>query len=110
MRIILDECTPRRLRLLLSGHEVTTVSRAGWNGIKNGELLRRITAAGHEVFITVDQSLEYEQNLREHGSLIVCVLAGASNRESDLAPLMRQAAVALETAVPGDLIRIGKKD
>ena len=39
MRILLDEDLPRRLGALLVGHEVSTVQRSGWSGIKNGKLL-----------------------------------------------------------------------
>jgi hypothetical protein len=30
----------------LAGHEVTTVSGQGWQGLKNGELFRRALGAG----------------------------------------------------------------
>jgi predicted nuclease of predicted toxin-antitoxin system len=36
MRILLDEDLPRRLGALLIGHELATVQRRGWSGIKNG--------------------------------------------------------------------------
>ena len=39
MRILLDECVPRRLRAELTGHDVHTVPEMGWSGKKNGELL-----------------------------------------------------------------------
>ena len=44
------------------GHDVRTVTEMGWSGIKKGPLLRR---AGQEfdVFLTVDQGVEYQQNL-----------------------------------------------
>jgi len=42
MRIILDECLPKRLVRKLPGHESVTVPMAGWAGILNGELLNRI--------------------------------------------------------------------
>ena len=46
MRILLDECLPARLRRDLPGHEVLTVPRAGWAGVKNGKLLRLIAESG----------------------------------------------------------------
>jgi hypothetical protein len=39
MRILLDECLPRRLKDDLPEHDVRTVPDAGWKGRKNGELL-----------------------------------------------------------------------
>lgn len=39
MRILLDEDLPRRLAAMLVSHDVSTVQRSGWTGIKNGKLL-----------------------------------------------------------------------
>jgi len=39
MKLLLDECIPKRLRLDFPGHEVITVEEAGLAGLKNGELL-----------------------------------------------------------------------
>jgi hypothetical protein len=36
MRVLLDECLPRKLGRLLVGHEVSTVQKAGWAGVVNG--------------------------------------------------------------------------
>jgi hypothetical protein len=55
MRVLLDECVPRKLRQELPGHEVSTLRDMGWARLKNGPLLAR--AAGQfEAFITVDQN------------------------------------------------------
>jgi predicted nuclease of predicted toxin-antitoxin system len=61
MRVLLDECVPRRLRAELPGHEVKTVAEAGWAGTKNGVLLQ-VAAAQFDVLLTVDSRLEYQQN------------------------------------------------
>ncbi len=39
MRILLDECVPRRFRRELPQHEVQTVPEMGWASLKNGDLL-----------------------------------------------------------------------
>jgi hypothetical protein len=39
MRVLLDECLPRKLKGHVHDHEVTTVPEAGWAGTKNGALL-----------------------------------------------------------------------
>ena len=57
--MLLDELAP-----LLVGHEVVTVQSRGWAGVKNGELLRQASAGGFEVFITSDQNLQFQQNLK----------------------------------------------
>ncbi|HRJ42715.1 MAG TPA: hypothetical protein PL105_12595 [Caldilineaceae bacterium] len=36
MKVLLDECLPRRLKRELSGHPVSTVPEMGWVGVKNG--------------------------------------------------------------------------
>nr|VFK64175.1 MAG: hypothetical protein BECKUNK1418G_GA0071005_10434 [Candidatus Kentron sp. UNK]VFK71002.1 MAG: hypothetical protein BECKUNK1418H_GA0071006_10474 [Candidatus Kentron sp. UNK] len=55
MRILLDECLPKRLKSdLKERHEVSTVQEMGWKSIVNGELLRRADKAGFDVFLTDD--------------------------------------------------------
>ena len=41
MRLLLDECVPKRLKRELPGHHVKTVQDMGRAGIKNGALLKR---------------------------------------------------------------------
>ena len=41
MKILFDECVPKRLYKLLEGHDVKTVQDMGWKGVKNGELLTK---------------------------------------------------------------------
>jgi predicted nuclease of predicted toxin-antitoxin system len=40
MRVLLDECLPRKLKNDLPGHAARTVPEMGWAGKKNGELLQ----------------------------------------------------------------------
>jgi hypothetical protein len=77
----------------------------GWSGKKNGELLRLMMPAGIEVFLTVDQNLSFQQNVRTAG-LFVVVLVAPTNRLSDLVPLIPQVHAALATAKAGDLIEV----
>ena len=86
MRVLLDECMPRKLKRELEGHDAHTVPEMGWASKKNGELLR--LAAGHfDVFLTVDRSLAYQQNLTGI-SIAINSLNARSNRMVDLRPLM----------------------
>ena len=67
MRLLLDACTPRRLKRDFTGHEVSTVEEAGLKGFKNGDLLR--AASGNfDVLITVDQNLLHQQTSLHTGS------------------------------------------
>jgi hypothetical protein len=60
MRVILDECLPRKLGLELVGHVVTSVQASGWAGIHNGRLLTLIEGK-FDAFITVDKNLPAQQ-------------------------------------------------
>jgi predicted nuclease of predicted toxin-antitoxin system len=62
MRLLLDEHLPIGLAAELHGHAVDTVSGRGWTGIKNGELLRRMTGQ-YDVLVTKDRSIEFQQRL-----------------------------------------------
>lgn len=64
MKILLDESTPQKLRLIIAGdHTVVTAWFQGWFGLKNGALLDAAEGAGFDIFITADQELTYQQNL-----------------------------------------------
>jgi len=88
MRILLDECLPARLRRELPEHEVQTVPRAGWSGIKNGRLLQLIAASGqYDIFLTMDKSLPHQQQLKDLPFAIV-ILRAASNSLEHTRPLV----------------------
>jgi hypothetical protein len=72
MRILLDEDLPRSLGKLLTGHEPETVPRCGWSGVKNGKLLA-LAATRFDVFLTMDQNIEFQQNL---ATLPIAILEG----------------------------------
>lgn len=102
MRLILDECLPRRLGLELAGHLVATVSQAGWAGISNGQLLARIVG-NNDAFITVDKNLPAQQKTTALPFGVV-VLRAPSNKLADLKPLVPQMLVVLATLQPGQVI------
>jgi hypothetical protein len=62
MRILVDECLPRKLKKELLGHEVRTVPEMGWASRKNGELLKFMSGQ-FDVFLTIDGSLRYQHDL-----------------------------------------------
>lgn len=63
MRVLLDEDLPRELRRELVGHQVSTVRDMGWNGLKNGVLLRLASASGFELFLTADRGIPYQRKV-----------------------------------------------
>jgi hypothetical protein len=77
----------------------------GWSGKKNGELLRLMLPEHFEVFVTVDQNLRYQQDLRA-AQIAVVVLVAPTNRLADLLPLMPAVLTSLATIQPGDLVEI----
>ncbi|HEX8172641.1 MAG TPA: DUF5615 family PIN-like protein [Thermoanaerobaculia bacterium] len=87
MRILLDECVPRRLKRHFRDRGlVLTVTDAGLSGYKNGQLLRRVSG-DFDVFITIDKSIEHQQNLA--GLEIALVLLRVrSNDIVDIEPVM----------------------
>ncbi len=80
MNVLLDECIPRKLKHEFKGHSVSTVTEEGWSGRKNGDLLR-LAEKKFDVFITVDQSLSYQQNIAKFK--ITTVLLAAKNNDLD---------------------------
>ncbi len=82
MKVLLDECVPRKFGSLLSGHAVKTVVQAGWKGITNGELLKT-ASAGFDVFISVDRNLSFQQNVKAL-PIPVIVIHSLSTKLKDL--------------------------
>lgn len=105
MRVLLDECVPKRLGRELAGHAVRTVPEEDWSGKKNGELLGLMSAAGFEVLLAVDQGVRYQQNLQAAGIAVVVMFA-ASNQLADLVPLVPDVLAALNRVQPGDVVEI----
>jgi predicted nuclease of predicted toxin-antitoxin system len=100
--VLIDESLPKPIRRDLAGHRAFTVQQQGWSKTKNGALLRIAESAGFEVFLTADQSLQYQQNLHE-SKLRIIVFAAVSNRFEHIRPLLTQAMEALQEMMPGDL-------
>jgi len=105
MKVLLDECVPRKLRRAIANHEVRTVTESGWSGLKNGELLA-LAEVEFDVFLTVDQNLIFQQNLQRFNIGVILIVA-RNNRFKTLLPLMPEVNVAIEKIKPGELTRIG---
>jgi predicted nuclease of predicted toxin-antitoxin system len=104
MRILLDESLPIELRFEISGHDIRYVREVAWTGLKNGELLAR-AAASFDVFLTADQNLEHQQNLKTL-PIAVIVLVARSNRLEELRPLLARLHQVLSSLMPRTLIRV----
>ncbi len=99
MRVLLDECVTRYLKREFVGHEVLTVEEAGFKGLRNGRLLQ--AASGQfDALVTVDQNLQYQQNLSNF-ALAVIVLKARRSTYPMLKPLMPRVLECLEAIRPG---------
>ncbi len=104
MRVLLDECVPRKLRSELPGHDVKTVAEMKWAGTKNGALLRR-AASEFDVLLTVDQGIPYQQNI-EGLSLALVIIKAPSNDIKDLRLKMSEVLRVLATIQPGQVVQV----
>lgn len=99
MRVLLDECIPRRLKRELVGHDVKTAPEMGWASKKNGELLA-LAAVEFDILLTSDRNLSHQQNLSAFDIAVIVLVAG-SNRIDDLRPLVPRVLEALTTVRRG---------
>jgi hypothetical protein len=106
MRLLLDECVPRKLKNHLPGIECRTVPEAGLAGKKNGELLSLAEGAGFQALLTIDQGIEFEQNLR-HRTIGVVVIRVQSSRLDDLLPHAPAILSAVSSIQPGQFVKVG---
>jgi hypothetical protein len=104
MRILLDENLDWRLARSLPGHEVESVQKNGWAGIKNGQLQARAEQA-FDVFVTMDGNLAFQQNYTRLQIAIVALRA-PSNRLRDTEPLMAKLLAMLPDLQPGTAINV----
>jgi len=106
VKILLDECVPARLRRSLAQHEVTTVPRKGWSGIKNGDLFA-LAEKEFDVSITVDRKLSEQQHLPGF-QIAIILLRASSNRLEDIRPLAPTVLEQLAHVPAGALTVIGE--
>jgi hypothetical protein len=104
MRVLLDECLPKKLKRDVQADVVRTVPEMGWAGTKNGALLR-LAEEVFDVFLTNDQNLEYQQTLRRL-DLAFVVLVAPTNDIADLQPLMPAVNDALRNLYAGELVYV----
>ena len=105
MRLLLDECVPKRLRRELPSHDVYTVPEMGWAGRENGELLG-VAESEFQVLITVDRKLKYQQSIAGR-NIAVVVLVARRNKIEFLRPLVTELERTLAEIKPGELREVG---
>lgn len=107
MKVLLEECIPRKLKYSLPDHDCQTVPEAGFTGEKNGVLPDLAEGAGFDALVTMDKGVEYEQNLA-HRRIAIVILRARSNRLRDLLPLKPDLVQTLQLIRNGEIRRIGE--
>ena len=83
MKILLDECITKRLKLHLAEFEVFTVRELGLSGVKNGNLMKYCSDNNFDILLTIDKNLMYQQNLDKY-SVTIVVLNSLTSKIDEL--------------------------
>ena len=102
MRILFDQGVPVPLRKQLTGHEVTTCKEKGWDQITNGDLITQAETL-FDVFVSTDQNLKYQQNLKNRKIAILVLPTTSWRKLEQNAATIKQA---LDTLKPGQYLEI----
>jgi hypothetical protein len=106
MRLLLDECIPRKLKNSLRNYDCRTVPEEGWSGKKNGELLDLAEKSGFQVFLSLDRGIEFQQNLAPR-LITVVLIRTKSNRLADLLAQVPEVLNVVDSLRAGQLIKVG---
>ena len=107
--MLLDEDLDVRLRKSFgAGVSVETVTHRGWNGKKNGDLLR-LAESSFDVLVTADTNLAFQQNLSLYEIAIV-VLHPRTKLLRHLAELIPLVEELLPDIRPGQAIEVHPPD
>jgi hypothetical protein len=100
MRLIFDENLPVDLAQSFEPpHDADHVEELGWKGIKNGDLLGRISG-NYDAFLTGDTNLPHQQKLSRY-DVAVIVIRPHRNTLAEFIALVPAVLVALPTAPKG---------
>jgi len=83
MKIIIDECLPKRVTQFFEKGSAYTVPQIGLSGSKDTKLLNELDKREIDIFITIDGNIEYQQQFinRTFGTVVII---SVSNRFNDL--------------------------
>jgi predicted nuclease of predicted toxin-antitoxin system len=104
LRILLDKNVPGILARELPGHDVRTVQRMRWSGIRNGELLR-LASREFQVLITFDRSIERQQVLPQGLSMVVLRLP--NNKPETVLSIVDDLRAAIEDLPASTVLYVG---
>jgi len=105
MKIIIDECLPKRVTRFFESASAYTVPQIGLSGYSDTQLLSELDKREIDVFVTIDGNIEYQQQFAQR-SFGTIVLASVSNRYEDLLHLKESIVQATKTISPGQVVHI----
>jgi predicted nuclease of predicted toxin-antitoxin system len=105
MKLLLDECVPRRLKNDFEGYDVRTVEEVGLKGLLDAELLSAAGVQQFDVLITVDRRMPFQQNLSQL-NLALIVLVAIPCRYVQLKLLIPATLSVLRTIKRGEVVVI----
>ena len=105
MKIIVDECLPKRITQFFEKDSAYTVPQIGLSGSKDTELLNELDKRGIDVFVTIDGNIEYQQQFinRTFGTVVII---SVSNRFNDLVHLKDKILKAVDSVSKGRIEHI----
>ena len=93
---------PQPLRRLLTEFEISTAQELGWGRVKNGELLKRAEGV-FAAFVTSDQQLKYQQNLKGRR---LAILVLSTNRWPVVKAKTPEIIAAIQALRPGNYVEL----
>lgn len=105
MRLLIDNCVPRKFAKLIPGHEITHARQLGWHELQNGLLIAAAEAEGFDAILTTDKNLKSQQNLR-YRRLSIIVLSPRLVFYDQLAPLAGKLILVLDNLENGAFVVI----
>jgi len=104
MRILIDECVDPRVKLIFGDHIVATVHEQGWDALEDGPLLA-VAQNEFDVLVTIDRSLEFQQNLSRF-QINVIVVHVPKNQLPHYQILKKELLQAVENAMRGKVFHV----
>ena len=105
MKIIIDECLPKRVTRFFPEHDAWTVPQFELAGYKDSKLLDELDTREINVFITIDGNIEYQQQF-SHRTFGTIIIRSVSNRFADLEHLKPKLQQAIKDIKPKFIIHI----
>jgi predicted nuclease of predicted toxin-antitoxin system len=105
VRVLLDGNLPRAFAALLPGHRVESTHQRRGSDLDDGPLLDAAEPE-YDAFVTMDQNLRFQQNLRGR-RLRILIVRAPRNTLPALAPVAPAVLAALGEMMPGELRIIG---